>query len=719
MRRNRTRALVIATAFACVVAFAAAGRAQPSTPVKSPAAPPLTRMPVSDTDPGHKAHIFLSVPAEKQFRAAHPVKGSPAAGVGFNGTTNMLYNGGPVMRNPTNYLIFWQPPGRAAFPAGYQLGIEKFFQNVGGTPFYNIASQYNDTTGLPVPDSTSLGAPSFTDTTTAPPSGNDGTVAHPLTDGDIQNEVTVARAANPAWLAPSNDVEYFVFTPSDVDECFNATNCFAVSGEPHGTFCAYHTFFNGNTIYAYMPFASVGSCYGTPTTFPNGATLDVVISPASHEMLESNTDPLLNAWQDVDGLSGEIGDKCAYNYGYVPPDGTNMVLNGNRFQIQQEWSNDITGCAKRYGAAPATSVPASVAFGEVEGGSTAEKDVVIQNNAAGDLNILNIRLGPGSDPAYSLLNVPPSAATLHSSESLIVQVQFAPSAGAAFGSPTASVIVDTDDPAQTTYTTNVTGQVGVAPVANCAPAAVNTDPNLCSAANASINAGSSDPDGEPITLTQSPAGPYTLGTTAVTLTVTDTPGLTASCASTITVSDHQLPTITCPAPQSVQCTGTSGAMVALNPTFSDNCPGVSAVCVPPSGSTFGFGSTPVTCTATDGSGNTASCGSSVTVTDVPPVIQSVVASPNVLRPPNKKLDPVTIIVKDTDTCDPAPVCSITGVATQAGPAPASSFAITGPLTLKLRANGNGGHALTYVVSVTCADSHGGSTVAQTTVQAPL
>jgi hypothetical protein len=45
--------------------------------------------------------------------------------------------------------------------------------------------------------------------------------------------------------------------------------------------------------------------------------------------------------------------------------------------------------------------------------------------------------------------------------------------------------------------------------------------------------------------------------------------------------------------------------------------------------------------------------------------------------------------------------------------------LTGPLSLKLKAAGNGGHAQTYIVSVTCADHHGGSTTAQTTVQAPL
>jgi hypothetical protein len=115
-----------------------------------------------------------------------------------------------------------------------------------------------------------------------------------------------------------------------------------------------------------------------------------------------------------------------------------------------------------------------------------------------------------------------------------------------------------------------------------------------------------------------------------------------------------------------------------------------------------------------------SCTTSVTVADVPPIVASVVASPNVLRPPNKKLDPVTILVNDSDPCDPNPVCSISSVTSNAGPLVAGvDYVITGALTLQLRASGNGGHALTYIVGVTCADHHGGSSTAQTTVQAPI
>ena len=103
-----------------------------------------------------------------------------------------------------------------------------------------------------------------------------------------------------------------------------------------------------------------------------------------------------------------------------------------------------------------------------------------------------------------------------------------------------------------------------------------------------------------------------------------------------------------------------------------------------------------------------------------PVIASVVASPNVLRSPNKKLDPVKILVTDSSACGLTTTCSISSVTSNSGPlVPGSDYVLTGALSLKLKAAGNGGHALTYIVGVTCTDTKGGSTSAQTTVQAPL
>jgi hypothetical protein len=64
-------------------------------------------------------------------------------------------------------------------------------------------------------------------------------------------------------------------------------------------------------------------------------------------------------------------------------------------------------------------------------------------------------------------------------------------------------------------------------------------------ASASVNNGSSDPDGDPITLSQSPAGPYGLGQTLVVLTVTDDENASTSCNATVTVVDTVAPTLSC------------------------------------------------------------------------------------------------------------------------------------------------------------------------------
>jgi uncharacterized repeat protein (TIGR01451 family) len=72
------------------------------------------------------------------------------------------------------------------------------------------------------------------------------------------------------------------------------------------------------------------------------------------------------------------------------------------------------------------------------------------------------------------------------------------------------------------------------PVAKCKDVTALADAS--GTASASINDGSFDPDaGDAITVVQTPPGPYPIGSTAVTLTVTDTHGASSSCTATVTV----------------------------------------------------------------------------------------------------------------------------------------------------------------------------------------
>jgi hypothetical protein len=116
-----------------------------------------------------------------------------------------------------------------------------------------------------------------------------------------------------------------------------------------------------------------------------------------------------------------------------------------------------------------------------------------------------------------------------------------------------------------------------------------------------------------------PAGTsFPKGTTAVNCTVKDAANNQSACGFTVTVIDTQAPTIACPANLITNTINAGDATVSVTfaaPVASDNCPGVSVVCVPPSGSQFPRGTTTVTCTATDAASNQTSCSFTVKVFD--------------------------------------------------------------------------------------------------------
>ncbi|MDH3284567.1 MAG: S8 family serine peptidase [Acidobacteriota bacterium] len=111
------------------------------------------------------------------------------------------------------------------------------------------------------------------------------------------------------------------------------------------------------------------------------------------------------------------------------------------------------------------------------------------------------------------------------------------------------------------------------PMAICMDVTTSTDPGVC-AAVVSVDAGSSDPDGGPVVITQSPPGPYPVGTSAVTLKVTDDMSLSDFCVASVTVIDDELPEPSCNAPVVTP----PDAPIAITATATDNC-GVTSVVV--------------------------------------------------------------------------------------------------------------------------------------------
>jgi hypothetical protein len=286
-------------------------------------------------------------------------------------TTNcslMTFHGGPVQHAERLTFIFWAPSGYY-MPSSYRSGLGTWLNEVDAANYtagnvFSLAQQYYDNTGpgaTPnfVPYALSSGG-AYVDTSALPVSGctDSGTTAC-LNDGQIRTEI---QYVIPAHALPQNtNTEYVLFTPKYVGSCFTSasTSC------AYTQFCGYHSFFTGTSgqiVYANMPWAySVSGCdvnSAFSTGYANGSAIDPEVGVLSHEIIETMTDPNLNAWYDSSG--SEIGDKCAYIYGsggYGSMSGLannglgywNANLSGDEYLMQLEFSNHdsngtTTGC---------------------------------------------------------------------------------------------------------------------------------------------------------------------------------------------------------------------------------------------------------------------------------------------------------------------------------------------------------------------------------------
>ncbi len=222
-------------------------------------------------------------------------------------------------------------------------------------------------------------------------------------------------------------------------------------------------------------------------------------------------------------------------------------------------------------------------------------------------------------------------------------------------------------------TQTITVNDTTAPTITC-PANITrpNDPGTCSAtvdpgtATATDNCGTatvmgSRSDGAALN------APYPKGTTTITWTATDGSGNTASCTQTVTVNDTENPVITCPA--SIAASTDPGICAAhVDPgtaTATDNCdtPVITATRSDgqPLTATYPKGTTTITWTATDSSGNHSSCSQIITVVDnEPPVIVFNGLTPS-MWPPNHKyqtFSATNFVTGVTDNCDSISVSSV-------------------------------------------------------------
>src|SRR5579884_598467 len=311
--------------------------------------------------------VFLRPPVyHRGRRDGCPSTGCPPA------DAHLSYGGGPVMHAVTVYTIFWLAPGyhfEAAYDGTpgstvadrrFESLINRFVTDVGSTPFSKTLRPSSDQSGSKRNAVPFRG--SFVDIGQLAHFKKDdlGTAAQPLMDSDIQ--AVIKRAAkDESWPLGSPNVQYLVFTPATVQSCYSSMSCDAEIDTGSGAYCAYHSSFAvaaGTVLYSNMFDAGYSTACGGPNWQvggmsvgpydgygPNGdAVADYEINPASHEMAETVTDPSgSTGWYDT-GNTNEIGDTCAYNFATLNPDHGDVVLHGDPYLIQQEWSNATDVC---------------------------------------------------------------------------------------------------------------------------------------------------------------------------------------------------------------------------------------------------------------------------------------------------------------------------------------------------------------------------------------
>jgi len=269
---------------------------------------------------------------------------------GGGGGTGISYHGGPVLQANTNVAaVYWA--GSPIFTGGPDVGttgsgandgslVGYFLSNLGGSSYFNINSSYTDGSGRHIVNSVHY--TQFWANGTNAPTGTKN-----VTDADMV--AMLQSGFDFGKLTYDASTLYAIFTSGQVN-----------LGGGFGTqYCAYHTHGtvviggkNMTVLYAAMPYnyAYKSSCTNG-TAAPNGDPgADAEVNTLAHEIEETTTDMMGNAWFDVRGY--ENADKCAWNWGATSTVGGgvwNITVGAKHFLVQQNWVNAGSGgCAQAY-----------------------------------------------------------------------------------------------------------------------------------------------------------------------------------------------------------------------------------------------------------------------------------------------------------------------------------------------------------------------------------
>ncbi|MEO7445110.1 MAG: SBBP repeat-containing protein [Ferruginibacter sp.] len=259
---------------------------------------------------------------------------------------------------------------------------------------------------------------------------------------------------------------------------------------------------------------------------------------------------------------------------------------------------------------------------------------------------------------------------------------------------------------------------------------VNNDPGRCDAIVRFGLATYTGDCGNSFTYSQNTLTEFPVGVTTVTAT-SDATG--ATCSFTVTVVDNENPVITsCPVNKTIDtdpnvCFASASSVNAVPPSASDNCNPTGVTGVRSDGASlsanYPAGTTTITWTANDPSGNTATCLQTITVVDnQPPVISGEGASLIVLSPSNHTMRDVTIDYVVTDNCDVISAISVESNEPVNGTGDGDTdpdWIVVDNHHVKLRAERSAqGNGRIYTVTITATDPSGNTDVKTIDVRVP-
>jgi hypothetical protein len=278
--------------------------------------------------------------------------------------TPLEYHGGRVMPVNTNYALYWHPLGGPEYPAGYQAGLNRYFEDLshdsgGLLNIDSVLTQYGDAAGESANYNSHFGG-ALIDTDPFPASG---CAAAALCFTDEQLRAEISGYVHAHGLPTDLRHAYFLLTPPGVESCLEAAARACSAGTEHSQFCAYHgdiAVTGGVIVYADDPYVNGFGC-DPGEEDPNENPSDTTIGGGlAHEHSEAVTDPELNAWYD--SRHEEVADKCrtlklSSEFGEPlgqAPDGANynQLINGDEYWYQQVWSNSAGECEQRVAARP-------------------------------------------------------------------------------------------------------------------------------------------------------------------------------------------------------------------------------------------------------------------------------------------------------------------------------------------------------------------------------